>query len=163
MKVESKLEYLGLTLPAPLRLPPQVAIPFAWARSYGDRVYLSGHGPLAPDGSVLQPIGKVGAEVSLEQACAATRAATLALLASLKRTIGDLDRVSAWLTVAGMVNVAPGFTQTTNVINPCSDLLLELYGAEIGAHARTAIGMAQLPMDVPVVVSAEVVIRGTAA
>ena len=62
-----------------------------------------------------------------------------------------------------MVNVARGFTQTTNVINPCSDLLLELYGAEIGAHARTAIGMAQLPMDVPVVISAEVVIRGTAA
>jgi hypothetical protein len=108
---------------------------------------------------VLTPVGKVGADVSLEEACTAARAATLAVLSSLKGLIGDLDRVSAWLVVSGMVNVAPGFVQTTNVINACSDLLLELYGPEVGGHARTAIGMAQLPMNVPVVISAEVAIR----
>jgi enamine deaminase RidA (YjgF/YER057c/UK114 family) len=159
VRVETKLQSLGLTLPAPLKLPPGVKIPFAWVRAYGDRVYVSGHGPLASDGSVLTPVGKVGADVSLEEACTAARAATLAVLSSLKGLIGDLDRVSAWLVVSGMVNVAPGFVQTTNVINACSDLLLELYGPEVGGHARTAIGMAQLPMNVPVVISAEVAIR----
>src|SRR5579884_2885952 len=141
MNVERKLQSLGLVLPEPVKLPPGVTIPFAWARRHGDCVYLSGHGPLAPDGSILGPVGKVGAEVTFEQACVAARAATLSLLASLKRTIGDLDRVSAWLIVSGMVNVAPSFMQTTDVLNPCSELLLELYGPDKGAHARTAIGM----------------------
>jgi len=159
MDVEAKIQSLGLALPAPVRLPPTASIPFAWARAYGDRVYISGHGPLMTDGSLLLPLGKVGSDVSLEQACVAARAATLAALSSLQRLIGDLDRVSAWLSLSGMVNVAPGFIQTTDVINACSDLLLELYGPEIGKHARTAIGMAQLPMNLPVVISAEVAIR----
>lgn len=159
MNVEARLESLGLILPAPLQLPPTARIPFAWGRAYGDRVFLSGHGPLNADGSILGPRGKVGADVSLEEACRATQAATLALLATLRRVVDDLDRVSAWLTVSGMVNVAPGFTTTTEVINPCSDLLLALFGPDVGAHARTAIGMAQLPLDLPVVLSAEVAVR----
>jgi hypothetical protein len=100
----------------------------------------------------------VGAEVSAEQGYAAARLATLSMLSSLKRTLGDLDRIAAWLVVSGMVNVAPGFTQTTNVINGCSDLLLRVFGSEVGTHARTAIGMAQLPLDLPVVIAAEVAI-----
>lgn len=159
MKVEEKLKSLGLVLPAPIKSQPGISVPFSWARAYGDRVYLSGHGPLAADGSIFGPTGKVGTEVSFEEACNAARAATLALLSSLKRAIGDLDRVSAWLMISGMVNVAPGFIQTTNVINQCSNLLLELYGPEIGNHARTAIGMAQLPLNLPVVISAEVAVR----
>jgi enamine deaminase RidA (YjgF/YER057c/UK114 family) len=159
MKVENRLEELGLVLPQPLKLPRGVHIPFAWARTYGERVYVSGHGPLAPDGSMSGPLGRVGAEVSADEAHRAARAATLAVLASLKKELGDLDRVAAWLMVSGMVNVAPGFTQTTNVINGCSDLILELYGPEVGRHARTAIGMAQLPQNVPVVIAAEVAIR----
>ncbi|MBL0423069.1 RidA family protein [Ramlibacter sp. AW1] len=159
MNIEQRLESMGLELPAPLQAPTGVSVPFAWARQYGDRVYLSGHGPLATDGTLLGPMGRVGAEISAEQACIAAKAATLALLASLRRTIGDLDRVAAWLTLSGMINVAPGFTQTTGVINPSSELLLELFGSEIGTHARTAIGMAQLPMDLPVVLAAEVAIR----
>ncbi|HEY4785943.1 MAG TPA: RidA family protein, partial [Bacteroidales bacterium] len=135
------------------------SVPFSWARVYGDRVYLSGHGPLAADGSVLGPTGKVGAEVSPEEAYIAARAATLTLLSSLQRAIGDLDRVTAWLMVSGMINVAPGFVNTTLVMNPCSNLLLELYGEEVGIHARTAIGVAQLPLNFPVVISAEVAIR----
>jgi hypothetical protein len=79
--------------------------------------------------------------------------------ASPKRELGDLDRVAAWPMVSGMVNVAPGFTQTTNVINGCSDLLLDLNGPEAGRHARTATGMAQLPLNLPVVIAAEVGVR----
>lgn len=159
MQVEAKLQSLGLVLPASPKLPPGVEIPFAWVRIYADRAYVSGHGPLAPDGSPAGPFGRVGAEVSAEQAYAAARSATLAILSSLKQVLGDLDRVAAWLMVSGMLNVAPGFTQTTNVINGCSDLLLQLYGPETGRHARTAIGMAQLPLNLPVVIAAEVAIR----
>ena len=81
------------------------------------------------------------------------------MLSSLRRTLGDLDRIAAWLVVSGMVNVAPRFTQTTQVINGCSDLLLQVFGSEIGAHARTAIGMAQLPLNLPVVIAAEIALR----
>ncbi|WP_448954392.1 RidA family protein [Labrys neptuniae] len=158
MGAEARLKSLGLTLPAAAQIPPGVEIPFAWARAHGGRVHLSGHGPLAADGALTGPFGKVGAEVSLEEACEAARSATLALLASLKREIGDLDRVTAWLAVNGMVNVAPGFARTTDVINPCSVLLLDLFGPIIGRHARTAVGMAQLPVNLPVVIAAEVAI-----
>jgi len=160
MRVEAKIQELGLVLPEPFRTPPGLQIPFAWARVFRDRVYLSGHGPLNADGTPAEPFGKVGAEVTAEQAQAAARLATLALLGSLKRAIGDLDRVEAWLVVSGMINVAPGFTQTTNVMSGCSDLLIQLFGREVGEHARTAIGMAQLPLNLPVVIAAEVAIRG---
>ena len=101
----------------------------------------------------------MGGEVSAEQGYAAARLATLAMLASLKRSLTDLDRIAAWLVVSGMLNVAPGFTHTTTVINGCSDLLLAVFGPEVGTHARTAIGMAQLPLDLPVVLAAEVAVR----
>jgi enamine deaminase RidA (YjgF/YER057c/UK114 family) len=160
MKVEAKLKELGLVLPEPVKPPPGVAVPFAWVRVYGDRAYISGHGPQNPDGSPASPFGRVGAEVSAEQGYTAARLALLSILGSLKRMLGDLDHLAAWLMVSGMVNVAPGFTQTTNVINGgCSDLLLELYGPEVGQHARTAIGVAQLPVNFPVVIAAEVAFR----
>jgi hypothetical protein len=79
----------------------------------------------------------------------------LAMLASLKRAIGDLDRV-AWLTVNGFVNADPGYAQTTLVMNPVSELLLELYGPESGGHARIAPGVAALPFNLPVIIAAEV-------
>ncbi len=113
--------------------------------------------PMAP---VAQPRGKVGAEVTVEQAYASARQTALAILGSLKRELGDLDRVAAWLRVFGMVNVAPGFNQTPAVINGFSDLILELYGEEAGRHARSAVGMAALPFDIPVEIEAEVAIRG---
>jgi hypothetical protein len=81
------------------------------------------------------------------------------MLSSLKASLGDLDRIAAWLVVSGMVNVAPGFTETTAVINGCSELLLEVFGPEVGAHARTAIGMAMLPLNLPVIIAAEVAVR----
>ena len=145
-------------LPPPVHAPPGVHLPFTFARVHGDRVYLAGHGPQNADGSLAAPFGKVGAEVSVEQGYQAARLTALALLGSLQRAIGDLDRVTAWLRVFGMVNAAPGFTGEPGVINGCSDLILELYGPDVGQHARSAVGLAELPFGMPVEIEAEVAI-----
>ena len=155
-QVESKLKELGLTLPKPLVMPAGVTLPFPWIRVRGNRAFISGHGPLNPDGTLALPLGKVGREVSAADAYALARLTGLAILGSLKRAIGDLDRVRAWTRVFGMVNVAPGFVDTPSVINGFSDLILELYGPEIGAHARSAVGMAELPFNTAVEIEAEV-------
>lgn len=156
MEIEAKLAALGLVLPEPLKAPPGMRLPFAPVRIRGNRAYISGHGPQALDGSVTGPLGKVGADVSVEEAYQSARLTALSILGSLKRTLGDLDRVTAWLRVFGMVNSAPGFTQQPAVINGFSDLILELYGAEAGQHARSAVGMAGLPLGMPVEIEAEV-------
>jgi enamine deaminase RidA (YjgF/YER057c/UK114 family) len=160
MQVEARLEALGLTLSPPFQSPPGLAIPFLWVRVRGNRAYLAGHGPQAADGSITAPFGKVGAEVTIDQANAAARLIALSMLGNLKRELGDLDRVTAWLRVFGMVNAAPGFNQTTRVINGFSDLIVELYGPERGRHARAAIGVAELPFNMPVEIEAEVEIDG---
>ncbi len=156
MRIEARLQELGLVLPEQPKPPPGIELSFAWVRSRGDRAYVSGHGPLNADGSVAGPFGKVGAEVSPEQGYEAARLTALSVLGSLKRELGDLDRVSAWLTVHGLVNAAPDFVRTTNVINGFSDLILELYGPEAGTHARVAPGVATLPLGLPVTIAAEV-------
>ena len=109
-----------------------------------------------PDGTLAMPLGKVGRELTIEQGYAAARLTALAILGSLKRALGDLDRVVAWGRVFGMVNSAPGFNRQPSVINGFSDLILELYGPEAGAHARSAVGMAELPFDIPVEIEGEV-------
>jgi len=156
MQIEEKLQTLGLVLPEPVALPPGVRLPFAEVRIRGNRAYLAGHGPQNPDGSLAPPFGKVGAQVSVEEGYQAARLTGLSLLASLKRALGDLDRVSAWLRVFGMVNSAPDFTRQPAVINGFSELILELYGPEVGQHSRSAVGMAALPFDLPVEIEAEV-------
>jgi enamine deaminase RidA (YjgF/YER057c/UK114 family) len=156
MEVEARLERLGLVLPAPLQVPAGLRIPFSWVRVQGRRAILAGHGPQHPDGSLAGPLGKVGAEVTAEQAYHAARLTALSMLGSLKRALGDLDRVTAWLRIFGMVNSAPGFRQQPAVINGCSDLVLELYGERAGQHARSAVGMAELPFGIPVEIEGEV-------
>jgi enamine deaminase RidA (YjgF/YER057c/UK114 family) len=158
-EIESRLKELGLSLPEPLQLPPGVTLPFPWVRVHGNRVFISGHGPQNADGSLAKPLGKVGLEVSLEQAQVAARLVGLSILASLKRELGDLDRVVAWLKVLGMVNSAPGFNQQPTVINGFTELIVKLYGPQRGQHARSAVGMAQLPFDIPVEIEGEVEIR----
>ena len=160
VKVEAKLEELGLVLPEPTKVPPGLVLPFLWVRVRGDRAYVSGHGPLDPDGSISGPFGKVGREVSEEQGYEAARLTALAVIASLQRALGDLDRVTAWLRVFGMVNSAPSFDRQPNVINGFSDLILELWGPEAGDHTRSAVGLAELPLGMPVEVEAEVEIDG---
>jgi len=159
MHIEAKLEALGLVLPEPMRVPSGLRMPFSWVRVRGNRAYISGHIALNPDGSVAEPLGKVGAEVSAEEGYESARLVALAHLASLKRALEDLDRVTAWLRVFAMVNVAPGFDRTPLVTNGYSDLILELYGPEVGTHARSSIGM-RIPLNAPVNCEAEVEIDG---
>jgi enamine deaminase RidA (YjgF/YER057c/UK114 family) len=159
MQIEAKLEALGLALPAPMQVPAGMQFPFSWVRVRGHRAYISGHIALNSDGSIAQPLGKVGAEVSVEQGYQSARGVALAHLASLKRALGDLDRVTAWLRVFAMVNTAPDFNQTPHVTNGYSDLILELYGPDAGLHARSSIGM-QLPLNAPVNCEAEVEVDG---
>jgi enamine deaminase RidA (YjgF/YER057c/UK114 family) len=158
--IEARLVELGLVLPAQTKMPSGVRLPFSWVRVRGNRAFVSGHGALNEDGSLAGPLGKVGDAVSAEQAYHSARLTALAILSSLKATLGDLDRVSAWLRIFGMVNAAPGFDQLPAVINGCSDLILTLYGPERGDHARSAVGMAMLPFGIPVEIEAEIEIAG---
>jgi enamine deaminase RidA (YjgF/YER057c/UK114 family) len=154
--VEDRLHELGLALPRPLLLPPGVELPFPWVRVVGNRALISGHGPTNADGSLAQPLGKVGAQVTQDQAYEAARLTGLAILASLKRELGNLERVSRWCRVFGMVNSAPGFNRQPAVINGFTDLILSVFGSERGAHARSAVGLAELPFNIPVEIEGEV-------
>ena len=154
--IAQKLSDLRLVLPAPVQLPPGITLPFAWVRIVGSRAIISGHGPTSADGSFAQPLGKVGRDLSVEQAYASARLTGLAMLGSLQRELHDLDRIVAWSRVFGMVNSAPGFNQQPAVINGFSDLIVQIFGPERGAHARSAVGMAELPFDIPVEIEGEV-------
>jgi len=154
--IEERLRKLGITLPPPTTPPPGVVLPFRFVRVVGTRALVSGHGPQNPDGSFAPPFGRVGAEVTLEQAIASARLTRISILGSLSRALGDLDRIAAWTRVFGMVASAPGFRSQPSVINGFSDLILELFGPEVGAHSRSAVGMAELPFGIPVEIEAEV-------
>jgi len=154
--VEERLAALGHILPQPLKLPPGVTLPFPWVRVVGSRAIISGHGPTNADGSLASPLGKVGSEVSEQQAYVAARLTGLAILGSLKRELGDLERIACWSRVFGMVNSAPGFNRQPAVINGFTDLIVSVFGSERGAHARSAVGLAELPFRIPVEIEAEV-------
>ncbi len=154
--IEERLSELGYALPAPLKLPPGVTLPFPWVRVIGTRALFSGHGPTNADGSLAEPLGKVGAEVSEEQAYVAARLTGLAILGSLQRQLGSLDRIAGWSRIFGMVNSAPGFIRQPAVINGFTDLVISVFGAERGAHVRSAVGMAELPFRIPVEIEGEV-------
>jgi len=154
--IEKKLQALGLVLPPPVKPPAGVVLPFQFVRLVGTRAYISGHGPQNPDGTIAAPFGKVGRDLTIEQGYAAARLTALSILGSLRRALGDLDRITHWSRVFGMVNSAAGFGMQPAVINGFSDLILELYGSEAGGHARSAVGMAELPFNIPVEIEGEV-------
>jgi enamine deaminase RidA (YjgF/YER057c/UK114 family) len=154
--IESRLTALGLVLPPAFAPPPGVVLPFVNVRLIGKRAVIAGHGPQSPEGPLARPLGKVGRELTIEQGYAAARLTALSMLGSLQRALGDLDRVAHWVRIFGMVNSAPGFVQQPAVINGFSDLILELWGPEAGAHARSAVGMAELPFGMPVEIEGEV-------
>ena len=154
--IEERLAGLGLALPAPFSGPAGFELRFELVRVAGDVAYISGHGPM--DGSRLLMQGKVGGDVGLDEAYEAARLTALAMFASLKSELGDLDRVRGWMKALGLVNCAPGFNQMPSVINGFSDLVLELWG-DAGRHARSAIGVAELPFDIPVEIEAVVQLR----
>ncbi len=155
-KIEARLSALGLVLPPAFTAPPGVVLPFQSVRCVGTRAIISGHGPQGLNGQMAEPLGKVGRELSVEQGYAAARLTALSILGSLQRAIGDLDRIIAWTRIFGMVNSAPGFNRQPAVINGFSDLILEVFGPEIGAHARSAVGLFELPFDIPVEIEGEV-------
>lgn len=156
MSVEQRLIDLGLELPQPMNTD---TLPFDLVRADGNHLYLSGHVPTDLTGKVSQPFGKVGTDVGEDEAYRIAARIALGLCASIKAHIGDLDRVDKWLRIFGMVNAAPGFTKIPAVINGCSDTVLAIFGNDVGAHARSAVGMAELPFSVPVEIEAEVRIR----
>lgn len=132
-----------------MELPP-VAPPvanFVRVRQVGDLLFLSGHGPVRPDGSRV--VGKVGADLGIEEAQAAARLTGLSMLATIRQHLGDLDRVKTVVKVLGMVNSAPGFDRQPEVMDGFSDLMVEVFG-EAGRHTRSAVGMAELPFGIPV-------------
>jgi enamine deaminase RidA (YjgF/YER057c/UK114 family) len=150
-RIAGRLAALGLSLPAPFAAPPGVEFRFDLVRVSGGHAYVSGHGPL--DCSEVLVRGKVGAEVTPVQAYDAARLTALSVLTSLERELGDLDRVKSWVKLLGLVNCAPGFSALPGVVNGFSDLVLEVWG-DAGRHARSAIGVAELPFDIPVEVEA---------
>ena len=154
--IEAKIREMGLVLPEPM----PVQLPFPWVRVHGNRAYVSGHGPQNADGSLADPLGKVGDDLTVEQAAQQARRVGLSILGSLKRELGDLNRGSAWLRTFGMVNSAPGFNRQPVVINGFTDLIHEIWGADRGAHSRSAVGMAELPFNMPVEIEAEIEIDG---
>ena len=154
-KISRRLDELGLTLPPPLDPPPGVVLPFEFVHLVGGRAIVSGHGPQAPDGSFAGPFGRVGDEVTVDEAYESARLTALSMLGSLERALGDLDRIVGWGRVFGMVWSAPDFHRQPAVINGFSDLILELFGPEAGAHARSAVGMASLPFRIPVEIEAD--------
>jgi enamine deaminase RidA (YjgF/YER057c/UK114 family) len=142
---EDRLRELGIELPDPL---PTAGL-YVPARREGSLVFLSGHGPVKLDGSGLVT-GKVGRDVSVDEARDAARLTGLHLLSSLRAELGSLDPVRSVLKLLGMVNGAPGFDQTPTVIDGCSRLLLDVFGEEAGRHARSAVGLAELPFGMSV-------------
>jgi YjgF/chorismate_mutase-like, putative endoribonuclease len=115
MTVDKQIRALGLVLPEPFRSPTGTAYPFSWVRVRGNRAYISGHLPLQAGGTLAEPRGKVGKALTIEQGAAAARLVGLAMLGSLQRELGELERITVWRRVLGMVNVAPGATQLAGV------------------------------------------------
>ncbi len=140
--IAERLRELGIVLPAPF--PPGGN--YASCVVDEGTVYVSGHGPIDGDTMVR---GKVGGDLSVEQGREAARMTGLSILATLQAELGDLDRIARIVRVLGMVNVAPGFDRTPTVIDGCSDLLVEVFG-EAGRHARSAVGLAELPFGIAV-------------
>jgi enamine deaminase RidA (YjgF/YER057c/UK114 family) len=155
-RIEDRLTDLGLELPRAFAAPPGVEFKFDLVRVSGGLAYVSGH--LPTDGAEVLVQGKVGSDLTAEEGYEAARLTGLAILASLKQELGELDRVRAWVKALGLVNCAPGFSKTPGVVNGFTDLILELWG-EAGRHARSAIGASELPFDVPVEVEAIVEIE----
>lgn len=134
-----RLQQLGITLPP----APKPVANFAPGRAVGQMLYLSGQGPLTAQGLLHQ--GKVGAQVSVAEAYQHARLTGLNLLAVAQELLGNLDRVCAVVKLLGLVNAAPDFVDHPQVIDGCSDLLVDVFGEEIGRGARSALGMASLP------------------
>jgi len=144
MGAEARLKEKNITLPT----PPTPLANYVGSVRVGNLLFLSGHGPLR-DGKATAR-GKLGKDLSVEQGYQVARQVGLNLLATTRATLGSLDKVKRVVKVLGMVNSAEGFGDQPKVINGFSDLMVEVFGEALGRHARSAVGMAELPMGIPV-------------
>lgn len=158
--IDDRLAELGIELPAAFAAPPGVTFRFERVHVHAGLAHVSGHGPMDGDRPLVQ--GALGGELGAEEGAAAARQVGLSVLASLREELGSLDIVDSWVRAIGFVRSEPGsgFAQLPAVVNGFSELILDVWGAERGAHARSAIGVAALPFDWPVEVEAVVAVRG---
>ena len=145
MSAEARLKEKNISLPQ----PPKPMANYVSSVRTGNLLFLSGHGPLRPEGKPSMS-GKVGRDLTIEEGYQAAREVGLNLLATTRAALGSLDRVKRVVKVLGMVNSAEGFGDQPKVINGFSDLMVEVFGEEVGKHARSAVGMAGLPVNIPV-------------
>lgn len=145
---DERFEKLGLTLP-PAPEPLGVYKPFL---RVGNLVYVSGHGTVKEDGTLI--IGRVGRDLTMEEGKAAARQVGLAILATLKKNLGSFDRIGRVIKVLGMVNCVPEFERHPFVINGCSELFAKVWGDDNGVGVRSAVGMGSLPDNIPVEIEA---------
>ena len=143
-KPETRIQELHLSLPS----PPKPVAKYKTAVLAGNILYVSGHGPLKTDGKMVQ--GRVGADLTLEQGKEAARVVGLAILSTMRNTLGSLDKVKRLIKTLGMVNSTPEFRDHPLVINGFSDLMAEVFGDEAGVGARSAVGMGSLPSNIAV-------------
>jgi enamine deaminase RidA (YjgF/YER057c/UK114 family) len=149
--LEDKIKAMGFVLPPPFKFPTPNR---TGCVVVGSMVFVSGHGRDLT-GPGVKPVGKVGRDLTIEDGYAAARAAALSILASLKQELGDLDRIKRVVRLFGMVNAAPGFDRMPQVIDGASDFFYELFGPKFGQHARSAVGLAELPHGIPVEINGE--------
>ena len=153
--IEDKIETMGFALPAPFKFPNPNR---TGCVVVGSIIFVSGHGRDL-SGPGVKPVGKVGRDLTVEEGYAAARAAALSILASLGQELGDLDRIKRVIRLFGMVNAAPGFDRMPQVIDGASDFFYQLFGPTFGQHARSAVGMAELPHGIPVEINGEFELR----
>lgn len=142
---DARLQELGLVLPN----PPKPVAKYKPALIVGNQLYVSGHGP-AKIGDKVPLLGKVGAKLTLEQGKESARLVGLNILATVRNTIGSLDRVSRLIKTLGMVNCGPDYLDHPQVINGFSELMAQIFGEDAGVGTRSAVGMGSLPGDIPV-------------
>mgnify|MGYP001557085328 CR=1 FL=1 len=155
---EDRITDLGLTLPAPTRVPEGLHLPFSFVNLRGDRLIFAGHPKHDADGQIAGPYGLVGRDLTTQEAYADARQIALCVLANIKHEIGPLSRITGWGRVFGMVASAPGYTEQHLVLNGFSDLILEVFGADIGRHARSAVGVAGLPLGFAMEIEGDVML-----
>ena len=146
-QIDEKLGHMGIVLPDPLVLPGANRTS---AVLIGNVLYLSGHGAALLTDQNLVRRGRLGRELTVEQGYAVARALAIKMLATLKHHLGDLDRVLRVAKITGMVNCVPEFEQHNLVINGASDVFFEVYGPQVGCHARSSLGVAGLVANQPV-------------
>jgi len=145
MGAEARLKERNITLPTPAKPLAN----YVGAVRVGHLLFVAGHGPIAHEGKGMAR-GKLGRELSLDEGYQVAREVGLNLLATVRANLGSLDKVTRIVKVLGMVASAEGFGDQPKVINGFSDLMVEVFGEAIGKHARSAVGLAELPMGIPV-------------